>query len=67
MGYEQVDPTTFVWSIRPGMTFHSGDPVDSEAVAFSFGRLAKLQGVLDVVHVRRDGHTSSTASRPRTH
>ena len=56
VGYEQVDPTTFVWSIRPGMTFHTGDPVDSEAVAFSFGRLAKLHGVLDVVHVRRDGH-----------
>lgn len=42
VGYEQVDPLTLVWSIRPGMQFHNGDPVDSEAVAFSFGRLTKL-------------------------
>ena len=29
LGYEQVDPLTLVWSIRPGMKFHNGDPVDS--------------------------------------
>ena len=45
VGYEQVDPTTLVWSIRPGMRFHNGDPVDSEAVAYSFGRLAKLSEI----------------------
>ena len=55
VGYEQVDPLTLVWSIRPGMKFHNDDPVDSEAVAFSFGRLPKLNGVLDGTHVRSEG------------
>ena len=60
VGYEQVDPVTLVWSIRPGMKFHNGDPVDSEAVAFSFGRLAKLKEAFeargDSTHVRSDGY-----------
>ncbi len=61
VGYEQVDPLTLVWSIRPGMKFHNGDPVDSEAVAFSFGRLAKLNDVFEAredrsTHVRREGY-----------
>ena len=59
VGYEQVDPLTLVWSIRPGMKFHNGDPVDSEAVAFSFGRLAKLGDVFeargDNTHLSRAG------------
>ncbi len=56
VGFEQVDPTTFVWSIRPGMKFHNGDPVDSEAVAFSFGRLEKLYRALDGTHTTRTGY-----------
>ncbi len=55
VGFEQVDPTTFVWSIRPGMKFHNGDPVNSEAVAFSFGRLEKLYRALDGTHTTRTG------------
>ena len=55
VGFEQVDPTTFVWSVRPGMKFHNGDPVDSEAVAFSFGRLEKLYRALDGTHTTRTG------------
>ena len=54
-GYEQVDPTTLVWSVRPGMAFHNGDPVDAEAVAYSWSRLAKLWDALGATHVRRDG------------
>ena len=54
-GYEQVDPVTLVWSIRPGMKFRNGDPVDSEAVAFSFGRIPKLWEALDGTHVPRIG------------
>ena len=54
VGYEQVDPTTFVWSIRPGMKFHNGDPVDSEAVSFSFGRLTKLYDLINP-HTTRTG------------
>ena len=56
VGFEQVDPTTFVWSIRPGMKFHNGDPVDSESVAFSFGRLSKLYDALDGTHTTRTGY-----------
>ncbi len=55
VGFEQVDSTTFVWSIRPGMKFHNGDPVNSEAVAFSFGRLTKLYDALDGTHTTRTG------------
>ena len=54
-GFEQVDPTTFVWSVRPGMKFHNDDPLDSEAVAFSFGRLEKLYRALDGTHTTRTG------------
>ena len=57
VGFEQVDPTTFVWSIRPGMKFHNGDAVDSEAVAFSFGRLEKLYRALDGTHTTRTGYS----------
>ena len=56
VGYEQIDPLTLVWSIRPGMRFHNGDAVDAEAVAFSFGRLSKLLEVLEYTHVRGDGY-----------
>ena len=55
VGFEQVDPTTFVWSVRPNMKFHNGDPVDAEAVAFSFGRLEKLYRALDGTHTTRTG------------
>ena len=56
VGYEQVDPVTLVWSIREGMKFHNGDPVDPEAVAFSFGRLPKLSDAMEyATHVPRTG------------
>ena len=69
VGYEQVDPLTLVWSIRPGMQFHNGDPVDSEAVAFSFGRLAKLNDVLEArgdggTHVTREGYDFADSFEP---
>ena len=69
VGYEQVDPLTLVWSIRPGMKFHNGDPVDSEAVAFSFGRLAKLNDVLEArgdggTHVTREGYDFADSFEP---
>ncbi len=41
VGYEQVAPLTLVWYVRPGMGFHSGDPIDAEAVAHSFRRLSR--------------------------
>jgi len=33
------DDTTLVVKLRPGLTFHNGEPVDAEAVRFSFERL----------------------------
>lgn len=54
-GFEQVDPVTLVWSVRPGMTFHNSEPVDAEAVAFSFGRLVKLWRTLDWTDTAPDG------------
>ncbi len=64
VGFEQVDPTTFVWSIRPGMKFHNGDAVDSQAVAFSFGRLEKLYRALDGTHTTRTGYTFVDSFEP---
>ncbi len=64
VGFEQVDPTTFVWSIRPGMKFHNGDAVDSQAVAFSFGRLEKLYRALDGTHTTRTGYAFVDSFEP---
>ena len=50
-GFEQVDPTTFVWSVRPGMTFHNDDPVTAEDVAFSFRRLAPIYDARGGTHI----------------
>jgi len=33
------DPTTLVVRLKPGLTFHNGEPVNAEAVRFSFERL----------------------------
>tara|TARA_B100001123_G_scaffold180835_1_gene207136 strand:- start:7952 stop:9769 length:1818 start_codon:yes stop_codon:yes gene_type:complete len=57
VGWEQVDPTTWVWSLREGMKFHNGDPVNSEAVAFSFSRLPELYQALGATHVTNTGFT----------
>ena len=57
VGWEQVDSTTWVWSIRPGMKFHNGDPVTSEDVAYSFGRLPELYTALGATHVTNTGFT----------
>ena len=63
-GFEQVDATTLVWNVRPGMKFQNGDVVDSEAVAFSFGRLEKLYRALDGTHTTRTGYAFVDAFEP---
>lgn len=35
----QVDPTTWEFKIKPGVTFHNGEPLNAEAVAFSVDRM----------------------------
>ncbi|MBE4909161.1 ABC transporter substrate-binding protein [Bacillus luteolus] len=40
--WEQIDPTTWKFTIRDGVTFHDGTPVDGEAVKASFERLLSV-------------------------
>ena len=37
---ESEDGLTYEFTLRPGLTFHNGDPVTTEDVAFSFERYA---------------------------
>lgn len=37
--WEQTDPTTWTFTIRDGVTFHNGDTLDAETVAYSINRL----------------------------
>lgn len=39
---EQVDDTTYTVTLREGATFHNGDPVTAEDVAFSFNRVLDM-------------------------
>lgn len=43
-GYEYADPTTLLIKLRPGVTFHDGEPLDSAAVKFTLERHLALQG-----------------------
>jgi len=35
-------PTAYTCTMRPGLTFSNGDPLDAAAVAFTFNRIAKI-------------------------
>jgi len=35
----QIDPNTWEFTIEPGITFHNGEPLNAEAVAFSVERM----------------------------
>lgn len=37
--WDQPDETTYVFTLREGVTFHNGNPLTAEDVAFTFGRL----------------------------
>lgn len=41
--WEQTDPTTWVFHIRDGVTFHNGNPVTAEAVKACFERTIGIQ------------------------
>ena len=41
--WEQTDPTTWVFHIRDGVTFHNGNPVTAEAVKACFERTMEIQ------------------------
>jgi len=44
LSHEWADPVTLVIRLRPGVTFHNGEPVDAAAVKFSLERHLTLQG-----------------------
>ena len=51
VGYEQIDETTMVWTLRDGMQFHNGDPVTAEDVAYTIARPPVLLADLGATHV----------------
>ena len=55
VSFEQVDPLTVVYNVRPGMKFHNGDPVTSESVVFSWRRLDDLYNAHGATHTTNTG------------
>jgi peptide/nickel transport system substrate-binding protein len=43
-GYHYDDPTHLVLTLRPGVTFHDGEPLDAEAARYSLNRHLTLAG-----------------------
>jgi peptide/nickel transport system substrate-binding protein len=39
---KMLDPLNFEIKIRPGLTFHNGEPINADAVVFTFDRASKL-------------------------
>ena len=43
--WRQVDARTYEFRLRPGIRFHSGDPLDAQDIKFTFDRLAKANAM----------------------
>ncbi|MGO4889986.1 nickel ABC transporter substrate-binding protein [Anaerobacillus sp. MEB173] len=58
--WEQIDERTWEFSIRDGITFHDGTPVDAEAVKASFERLLEVNpamaSTLKIESMEANGH-----------
>lgn len=52
--FRQLDPTTYVFTLRRGPRFHNGDPVTVEDVVFTFERILNPYGVQGSPSPRRD-------------
>ena len=55
LSFEQIDDLTLVWNVRPGMSFHNGDPLGAEEWAFSANRLSPIYDARGGTHVTRPG------------
>jgi peptide/nickel transport system substrate-binding protein len=44
--WKQVDPVTYEFKLRPGVTFHDGTPMTADDIIFTFERLTK-NGAMD--------------------
>jgi peptide/nickel transport system substrate-binding protein len=44
-GWEEVNPTTYVFTLRPNVKFHNGDPLTADDVVFTFERVLTEKGV----------------------
>lgn len=72
---EQVDPTTYTFHIRPGVTFHNGDGLTAQDIVFSYNRIrdpslkanpvvAAYLANLDKVEAPDDSTVRITTKRP---
>ena len=43
--WEQADPTTYVFTLRQGVTFHNGDPLTADDVVYTFERVLKENAI----------------------
>ncbi|MGH2806317.1 MAG: ABC transporter substrate-binding protein [Actinomycetota bacterium] len=48
------DGTTFLFRLRPGMTFHDGSPVTAQSFVFAFDRLALKSNAADLAYTLED-------------
>src|SRR3990170_2264232 len=71
--WEVVDPTTYVFTLRDGVTFHDGSPLTAEDVVFTLewnmdpeneSQLAAFFGSVDSVEATSDSEGTVTLSKP---
>src|SRR3990172_2799817 len=71
--WEAVDPTTYVFTLRDGVTFHDGSPLTAEDVVFTLewnmdpeneSQLAAFFGSVDSVEATSDSEVTVTLSKP---
>jgi ABC-type transport system substrate-binding protein len=73
--FEQVDPVTYTFHIRPDVSFHSGDALAAQDVVYSFERIrnpalkpnaavAAFLANLDTIQAQDDANVRLTTKRP---